>query len=160
MKSEGHDNLYVDDVSVDSTAPAIPPNCAISPAPPDPSGYVQPTTNLGWANGGRSSGYRIYFGTNTPPTNIANGVDLGLVTSYDPPGNLAYATTYYWQIVPYNVAGMASNCPVWSFSIDTAPSTFPYLQTFNYSTFPPFGWEARDSGCHWMHNAAGNAAQF
>ena len=60
-------------------------------------------------------GYKVFFGTDNPPTNIENGTDLGASFYYDFSG-LSYSTTYYWSIVPYNTIGDASGCPVWSFT--------------------------------------------
>ena len=89
--------------------------------------YDMPTwTDFNWADGGgvAPDGYKIYIGTDgggtTTPTNVVNGTDLGLVTSYDHYQNLDYGTTYYWQIVPYNAYGDALNCPIWKFSTRTS----------------------------------------
>lgn len=75
-----------------------------------------------WEDGGSGvpTGYKLYFGTDgngtSTPTNIVNGTNLGLVTSYSPASDLQYNTTYYWQIVPTNSNGDASYCPIWSFT--------------------------------------------
>ncbi len=106
---------------------------------------ISPTSSLTWsANpaGGIPTGYKIYLGTDNPPTNIVNGTDLGLVTTYDPNPDMSYSTTYYWQIVPYNTIGNASSCPVWSFSTMADPSitSFPFVESFDGATFPPTNW--------------------
>lgn len=122
--------------------------------PPSPAALVSPAnsainqalaTTLNWSAGsGLPTGFRIYFGTNNPPTNIVNGTDLGSVYTYNP-GTLNYGTTYYWQVVPYNANGNATNCPVWSFSTMANPliSSFPWVETFGTLTtepFPPMNW--------------------
>ncbi len=117
---------------------------------PNPANLVGPAgqfvpinANLEWlSGGGMPSGYRLYFGTDNPPTNIVNNLDLGNVTSYDPPADFIYNTTYYMQVIPYNEFGTASNCPIWSFTSRTDPSisTFPYSQDFSGETFPPIDW--------------------
>ncbi len=124
---------------------ATPPNCATSFSPADLAANVSATANLSWASGGGApTGYRISAGTDNPPTNIANNVDLGNVTTYDPPGNLAYSTIHYWKIVPYNGFGDATGCSILSFTTEADPTviTFPYTQNFDSATVPnlPSGW--------------------
>ena len=78
------------------------------------------STLLSWSGAsGVISGYRLNFGTNNPPTNIYNGLQLGNVSSYQVTG-LAPLTDYYWQVVPYNNAGDALSCPVKSFKTTLA----------------------------------------
>ncbi len=105
--------------------------------------FVSITANLEWlSGGGMPSGYRLYFGTDNPPTNIINNLDLGNVNSYNPTNDLLYNTTYYMTVIPYNEFGTASNCPVWSFTTRTDPSisVFPYLQDFSGDVLPPTDW--------------------
>ena len=128
--------------------PVGPPNAATLVSPANGGTNISINTNLNWASGGGAveTGYRIYFGTDgggvTPPTNIANNVDLGLVTAYTPGSPLAYSTTYYWQIVPYNGSGNATGNVIWSFTTgpDPAISTFPYAEGFEGTSFPPYGY--------------------
>jgi hypothetical protein len=115
------DGIYVDDISIAATN--IPPSCATSFSPANLATNVAATANLTWASGGGApTGYKIFFGTDNPPTNIANGTNLGLVTTYDPPGNMAYSTLHYWKIVPYNTYGDASGCTVISFTTQANPN--------------------------------------
>jgi hypothetical protein len=112
--------------------PAIVPNAASLISPADAAIVIQPSATLNWtpgSSGGTPTGYRIYFGTNNPPTNIANGIDLGNVSTYNPDPDMAFLTTYYWQIVPYNATGSAVQalCPVWSFETHAAPLTGNYI---------------------------------
>lgn len=102
------------------------PAPAIAYNPHDSEIVVKPSTILSWipgTGGGRPTGYRISLGTNNPPDNIADDVDLGDVLSYDSDPDLAFLTTYYWQIVPYNSIGSAVDCPIWSFTTHKAPLT-------------------------------------
>ncbi|PKN72949.1 MAG: hypothetical protein CVU50_05325 [Candidatus Cloacimonetes bacterium HGW-Cloacimonetes-3] len=124
-----------------------PPNAAVLLSPADSATLVSPYTTLNWiAGGGLPTGYRLSFGTNNPPTNISNNVDLGLVTTYDPPGELNVSTTYYWKITPYNSIGNAPNCPVWSFTThgNATITALPYSQNWDAVTPPalPFDWTA------------------
>ncbi len=119
--------LYVDDVTGPNIYVTTPPNPATNPSPSDGATDVSIYTTLNWSSGGGApTGYKIYFGTDgggvTSPTNIENGTDLGNTTTYDPTPDLAYSTTYYWQIVPYNDNGDATGCPIWSFTTEADPN--------------------------------------
>jgi len=158
--------LMVDDVTIEATN--TPPACATSFSPADAATGVAATANLTWASGGGSpTGYKLFFGTNNPPTNIANGADLGNVTTYDPPGNMAYSTLHYWKIVPYNANGDATGCSVLSFTIEADPTvtTFPYSQGFDGGSYP--GWTLENTngdanvwgiGTTYKRGASGGAA--
>lgn len=122
-----------------------PPNAAILSSPANGANLVSLLATLNWQSGGGvPSGYKLSLGTNNPPTNILNNSDLGMVNSYDPPGTLTPATTYYWTITPYNANGNAANCPVWSFTThgDPTVSSLPYNQNWDAVTIPalPFDW--------------------
>jgi hypothetical protein len=128
-------------------SPDNPPNPATIVSPANAATQVSPYTFLNWASGGGlPSGYRLSLGTNNPPTNVVNNLDLGAVTSYNPEPDLAFATTYYWQVIPYNQIGSALNCPVWSFTThaDTSIQLLPYPQNFDAVTAPalPLGWSS------------------
>ncbi len=124
------------------TVPAIVPNPANLISPADLAIVVQPSVTLNWSpsvSGGAPTGYLLYFGTNDPPSNIADGIDLGNVTSYDPDPDLAFLTNYYWQIVPYNGTGSANPalCPIWRFQTHAAPLTGNYV-IGSTGTYPSF----------------------
>jgi hypothetical protein len=122
-----------------------PPNPAVLASPANGATLVTLATTLNWISGGGvPSGYKLSFGTNNPPTNILNNSNLGMVNTYDPPGNMLPATTYYWKVTPFNAVGDAPNCPVWSFTThgDPTVTTLPYSQTWDLITPPayPFDW--------------------
>jgi hypothetical protein len=126
--------------------PTTPPNCAILNSPNNGATGVGLTPTLQWSDGGGgTTGYKLYFGTDNPPTNIHNGTDLGNVTSYTFSSNLNYLTTYYWKIVAYNTNGDASGCEVRSFTTTADPASIPSLTSFDATDFPPFGWTANPS---------------
>lgn len=100
------------------------PNSAYAPNPSTclhPShlktNVYKPYPKLIWrkSTGYTATGYKIYLGTDSMPANILNGYSTGLDTFFFPT-NLNFSTKYYWQVVPYNNDGDASNCPVRSFT--------------------------------------------
>ncbi|MCS7073299.1 MAG: CUB domain-containing protein, partial [Bacteroidia bacterium] len=64
-----------------------PPNCATYTAPANGATGISPAgTTLTWnppGSGPAPTGYKVFFGTDNPPTNIVNGTNIGLVTSYN-----------------------------------------------------------------------------
>ncbi len=112
-----------------------PPVCTTPVSPVDGETNVSINGDLSWNSVGDADGYVLYLGTDNPPTNMVNGVDLGNVTTYDP-GTLGYLTDYYWQVVPYNAYGSATGCPVWSF---TTQDSGPTMVELSYSDFET-GW--------------------
>ncbi len=108
----------LDNVTIITSLPP-PPNCAGINSPGNgATGLCTSGNVLSWtlpSTGGAPSGYKLFFGTNFPPSNYANGTNLGNVLTYSTPALIAN-TTYYWQIVPTNAVGDASGCTVWSFT--------------------------------------------
>ena len=94
------------------------PSQAVLVSPGNGSSISDTGLSLNWSAGTGTLpiGYRIYLGTNNPPSNLLNGLDLGVVTSCNPAGLLS-STTYYWKVVPYNSLGDASPTPIWNFHI-------------------------------------------
>jgi M6 family metalloprotease-like protein len=134
-------NMFIDSFSFTRTV--IPPNAAISPSPPDLTTELNFTQALSWSSGGGNpSAYKLYLGTNNPPSNIVNGTNLGNVLNYIPPGGMPLGSTIYWKIVPTNSGGDASNCPVWRFSTIADTSIFPMAEAFGSTgtSFPPTNW--------------------
>jgi len=71
-------------------------NKAANPNPDNGQTNVSTTTNLSWTDAVSATSYDVYFGTN--PT-AHNNLKITVYTnSYDPPGNLAEGTTYYWAV--------------------------------------------------------------
>lgn len=105
-------------------APSVAPNCATYTAPGNGATGQCTSGTLNWnapSSGGTPTGYKLYAGTNNPPTNLVNGTNLGNVTSFAYSG-LSNNTTYYWRIVPTNSIGDASGCAVYSFTTGNAPA--------------------------------------
>ncbi len=123
--------------------PGTAPEAATNPVPADAGTDVLTSTTLSWTGVMFADGYKIKLGTDNPPTNVVNGVDLGNVTQYAVSG-LNYSTVYYWQVIPYNENGDCTTAPVWSFTTQPDPyiTVFPYVMDFeaNNGLVPPIGW--------------------
>lgn len=117
------------------------PNPAVAVTPTHAATDVAINTSLRWNHGGGSpTGYRLWLGSDNPPSNIVSA-QLLTTNSFTPEDYLEYGTEYYWRIVPFNEFGPAFDCPVWTFTTLPDPSIaeFPYLEDFD-GTFPPTGW--------------------
>ncbi|MCB5229667.1 MAG: choice-of-anchor J domain-containing protein, partial [Candidatus Cloacimonetes bacterium] len=138
-----------------------PPNPAIAASPADEAEDVDVTATLNWISGGGApDGYKLYFGNSTPPAYIG---DLGDALSYNP--TLAYSSTYYWQVIPYNNQGDAANCPIWSFTTMADPTVmlpvaFDFTGTATGAM--PLGWERSHAnwGAVTTTNAGGSSPEL
>ncbi len=97
------------------------PECAALISPPNNGVDISISTHLQWAAVTAATGYKIFFGTDNPPTNIINGNDLENVLTYNPANDLEYTTTYYWRIVAYNQGAESIGCETWSFTTADEP---------------------------------------
>jgi len=117
-----------------------PPNSATLISPSLDSTQAIYDTEFRWESGGGfPTAYRIYLGTDgngdTRPSDVLNGLDVGLSHSHHHAEGLAENTDYYWQIVPYNDNGDAQNCPIWHFQ------TAHVISSADFETWPPPGWD-------------------
>lgn len=141
-------DVHLDNFEI-SAIPDIAPGGPLAVSPVPGGTNVSETTAVTWTAGvgGTPTGYRIFFGTDgggsTTPTNIANGTSTGTTSTFDPPGSLAFGTTYYWQVEASNGNGDALS-PIYSFLTRPNPNvdTFPYAEDFD--PYLPVNWtEAR-----------------
>ncbi len=108
-----------------------PPVCTTPVSPLNGASGVSVNAGLSWNPVADATGYLLYFGTNNPPNNMVNGLDLGSLTSYSPVTALSYNTAYYWRVVPYNIYGPATGCAVWNFTTENSPFIqLPYTESF------------------------------
>ncbi|HRZ76601.1 MAG TPA: choice-of-anchor J domain-containing protein, partial [Bacteroidales bacterium] len=123
------------------------PVCSAPLSPANGATNVPLTAGLSWTAASAADGYVLNFGTNYPPNNLENGTDLGSAMAYSP-ASLNYGTTYYWQVLPYNVNGSPS-CSIWSFTTGADPviHSFPWTETF--SAWPPAGWNMSGGSLSW-----------
>jgi len=126
--------------------PGSPVN--ISPLPGQQNVLILPSLNWNVGAGDPPSGYKLFLGTNNPPSNLVANLDLGLATTWQPASALAYNTQYFWQIIPYNSFGEATNCPVWSFRTHDANAIvqYPYLRDFTDGVIGSGGWTSSYTG--------------
>ncbi len=113
------DFISIDDVKVAAPA-SVAPECAAQVAPTNGSTEVAyNSVNLTWtapAAGASVDSYDIYLDKNaTPSTLVGNVSGLSFTAT-----NLDPSSTYYWQVVPKNVAGSATGCAISSFTTSGA----------------------------------------
>ncbi len=91
------------------------PGCVINPSPADAATDVNAASAplIWYSSTGIATGYDVYFGTDPSALALISAGQSG--TSFDP-GQLDLNTTYYWQIIPSNLIGSASDCQVFSFT--------------------------------------------
>ncbi|MDD4231763.1 MAG: choice-of-anchor D domain-containing protein [Candidatus Cloacimonetes bacterium] len=146
-------NITFNMTAVQVTDPPSPANLI---APEDGSTLSSPVVTLSWSSGGGlPTGYKLFLGTTNPPEFFE---DLGSMLNYYPQ-NLPFSTTHYWQIVPYNQHGDASDCPVWSFTTmdDPVVHDLPWydgFETANADNAAIVGWmqEAVSGSNIWTAN--------
>lgn len=115
----------------------LPPATA-NPVPANEALNLLATTTLSWDAITSAEGYKIMMGETNPPTQqVAN------VTTNSAEITMEFGKTYFWQVIPFNTTGDATDCPVWSYTTMADPtiSTFPYTQDFEGAIIPPMGWE-------------------
>lgn len=98
------------------TPMSIPPDATTPVNPANGETFVDEFATLNWYRTVGATGYKLYFGATNPPAYFG---DLGNAATYDP-GGMVGNYTYFWQIIPYNDAGEADDCPIWSFTITPA----------------------------------------
>jgi subtilisin family serine protease len=106
------DALYVDDMLIYTSGTLLEPGAAFNISPADGAINVALDALLTWYAGAGAEWHDLYFGTDEE--------DLSLVspgpttTSYDPPGDMAEATNYFWRVDEGNSAGTTTG-PIWRF---------------------------------------------
>jgi len=97
------------------------PTVASEPSPGTGAPNIAANVTLSWTNG-TGTNRSVYLEAANPPT--VKVVDAQDVSTYDPPVNLNYSTTYYWKVVEHGAAGDTES-DVWSFTTMAQPATIP-----------------------------------
>ncbi len=112
------------------TVVTTPPNCVSSTVN---NAACITTTSISWAAATNyPSGYYVYVGTDNPPTDLIYQQDVGMATSVNLP-TLVGATTYYYQIAPYNINGENMGCTIESFVSGISQTQTPTQAANSYT---------------------------
>ncbi len=82
---------------------------AVNPAPAHMETGVLTTTSLSWTAGAGAVSHKVYFGTSSPDTFLAE-----LIGTTIDPGSLLANTTYFWRVDEVNGSGTTAG-DVWQF---------------------------------------------
>lgn len=88
------------------------------PQPEDGETDVDIDVSLSWTGGDPDEDevtYDVYFGDSTPPPKVKSNQTS---TTYDPPGELDFDTTYLWKIVAWDPFNYSSAGQIWSFTTE------------------------------------------
>jgi hypothetical protein len=133
----------------DFTTHNDPPNTPSSPNPANHATGVSVNADLSWTGGDPNPGdtvtYDVYFGTTSPPPQVASGQSG---TTYDP-GTMNYNTQYYWKIVAWDNHGASTSGPIWDFTTENlAPNQpsnpDPYNGETDVDVNHDLGWSCSD----------------
>lgn len=115
LQATSTSSVYVDNLTWEAL-PLTPPSCGSLTTPADSATNVALNISASWSNNIDATGYKLTLGTSSGATDVLNAKDLGTVTSFDLTDSLAFNTTYYATLIPYNNSGDASGCPETSFT--------------------------------------------
>ncbi|GAA4232234.1 hypothetical protein GCM10022291_06580 [Postechiella marina] len=125
------------------TTEKTPPNCTSITAPLNNSENVAVNSNISWNLIPNTTGYLVTIGTTSGGTDIANAVDAGNVSAYNPPVDLPDESNIYVTITPYNALGNATNCEENRFTTENRIIEIPKFFTPNGDGNHDY-WEVKD----------------
>ena len=141
---DGDGNSNGDNAGFDLDAVAVinPPLAATDPVPANNS-TASVFSDLQWTpgDGGISNYYKLYFGTDNPPTNIVHGDEI-TENMFHPDLPLEYNTTYYWRVDAVNQYGTATG-NLWQFTTGGEPD-----EDFETGDFSLYNWTF-DGDANW-----------
>jgi hypothetical protein len=157
--SNADNDFFVDNVLIRETPAGAPEHVTLGSPADGSTGVLPEEVLLTWTpsiTGGIPAYYEIYVGAD--PIDPGTGyygeyfyestntyLDLSAQTDI----NLAYSSTWYWAVLPYNAEGLAPDpdAPefmIWDFTIIEDPTivSLPYEEYFDSVTAPalPYGW--------------------
>ncbi len=112
----------------------VAPDQVVNPSPSNNANQVGVFTKLNWEMGGgfEPTSYKLYFGTDNPPTNIHNGIEISDPT-FEFVNLLDYTTEYFWRIDAVNDFGETTG-ETWKFKTNREPDE--NFETGNFNDYP------------------------
>ena len=111
----------IDDVAILPPPTVIPQNTTYI-SPQDNASNIYANGKLKWNETELVAGYKVYLGTEDTSMDLVADIQFGNELEYEY-SRLEASTTYYWQVIPYNLIGDAENCSIWSFTTNTSQWT-------------------------------------
>ncbi|MCX7549208.1 hypothetical protein OS188_14750, partial [Xanthomarina sp. F1114] len=100
------------------TTEVLIPACTSLVSPFNGETDVLVDSDITWNAIANATGYLITIGTSSGASDLANGVDVGNTTTYNPPTDFPENTEIFVSITPYNTAGNAVGCAEESFTTE------------------------------------------
>ena len=131
------------------------PDAVTYTAPADEATDRPIAGNLTWQAATGANGYYVYLSTDQTFAGVTPEDQATTTYAYS---GLAYETTYFWKVIPYNVVGQATEgIEVWSFTTIPDPSLeLPVIVTFDASTTMPAEIIANNMGISASHGNNSN----
>ncbi|MFA5498557.1 MAG: S8 family serine peptidase [Candidatus Cloacimonadia bacterium] len=109
------------------------PNKVFHPYPAINQQSIPTLTTLRWYDGGGTDSFKLYLGTDNPPTNLVEGAELTDIF-YEITEPLDFATQYYWRVDSVNEKGITAG-DLWSFI-----SAYQVSENFEEGSFSHPDW--------------------
>ncbi|WP_230034267.1 fibronectin type III domain-containing protein [Chryseobacterium sp. Bi04] len=118
--------------------------CPSVSAPSSSATAVALKPTFTWAANADATGYKLSIGTTAGGTDVLNAFDVGNVTTYTLPNELAYNTKYYYTINSYNATQTSTGCTERNFTtLSICPTvSAPASSAADVSLSPTFTWSA------------------
>ena len=136
---------------------AVIPECTNLSQPVDEATNVSITTSINWNSVLNATGYIISIGTFSGGTDIADQVDVGNTTTYNPTTNLPENSTIFVTISPYNSNGDSPSCLEEQFStqvesIDCSSLTQPLNGAMDVDVATTIIWNTSENATGYILN--------
>jgi len=122
--AEYYDSYYGYDVAFDASWQSCVPGAFSNVSPADNATNVPITAILDWNASSGATSYDVNFGTSSSPPFVGTTT----LTYWNPPGDMAYSTHYYWRAIAKNSCGSTYGS-IWEFTTAAAPVVPPTVTT-------------------------------
>jgi hypothetical protein len=95
-----------------NTGSCSTPTCTTLSDPLANATNVDINNDISWSASPGATGYRITVGTTPTNGSIANNLNVGAATTYNPPNPFGFTQTIYVKVIPYNILGDAVGCGI------------------------------------------------